>query len=339
MVVRRRHPTRSAGVSPLILDAVLSSAQAFRDLVKREAGSRESFDSMVAGAASESPDAVEAIDLLHRRTLYRSQSHLWGAQIGLCSGIHLVRRSQTDPKKLDMCTVASRLRVRRFRPDVPLNLLNSYPPSDNTLPNRALDPAAMEKHGVPLLPQFCTDPMPPFTVQREGRWHRMYATGKKIGMRNSIDFVFGTADRDITPFPRTDPPDRPPHDPETCKHYNLICAAFTFPVELTIQDILIHRDLVTSDPVSSRVVHKIGEELSFEAVRKMRVLTPSLPVLPLGRASEIIDTPELPNYTAHLRYACAQMGWNPEEFQAHRIRLEYPIMHSMICTEYSLRHQ
>jgi hypothetical protein len=56
----------------------------------------------------------------------------------------------------------------------------------------------------------------------------------------------------------------------------------------------------------------------------------------LGKASESGETPDWPHYSAMLRFGCEKMGWDLSEFDTYRVRIPYPMMHSMIALQFPL---
>ena len=44
----------------------------------------------------------------------------------------------------------------------------------------------------------------------------------------------------------------------------------------------------------------------------------------------------MPRYVEMARYAFARLGWDGEQFEVYRCRVEYPVMHSAVVIRFPL---
>jgi hypothetical protein len=50
----------------------------------------------------------------------------------------------------------------------------------------------------------------------------------------------------------------------------------------------------------------------------------------LGFGPSVIYSPDVPNYADLLRYATGKLQWDAERFELWRLRIAYPVMHSVV---------
>ena len=160
------------GLTPYTAQAVQDAADNFHRFIREHAEDRDYFDSMVAGTNLSAN--AKGVLVQRRRAAYRANSHVWGSQndLWLVSGI--VRRSVQDPTKMDSIVLSRQQGLRRLRADATAYLMamkvdlaspNAPSGQDDPLKN-ALDPAAAAATGMPLVPEFSTDPLPRSAASR-----------------------------------------------------------------------------------------------------------------------------------------------------------------------------
>ena len=186
------------GLTAETAEVVQEASDRFHRFIRRHAQDRDYFDTMVAGTSS-SKKAMSIL-LQRRRAAYRANSHVWGSQNDLWLVSGLVRRNAEDPTKMDSIVLGRQQGLRRLRADATVYLLsmkvdlaNRDTPSDkdDSLRN-ALDPVAAAETGMPLIPEFSTNPLPRVrcTTTQTGRrlYHWMDNTA---GLKSSCDTVMG----------------------------------------------------------------------------------------------------------------------------------------------------
>lgn len=313
---------RRAGVSEETVSLVRGSAEEFRKLVDKHAGSRETFDSMIAGVVGEAGEASEAVDFQNRRTMYQCASRLWGAQIGVMGFLSMMKlvRDESGGERMEQVTLTSRLGVKRFRADATLRLVMYHPGlGEEGALTKAVDEGAMEKYGAPLMREFCSAQMPHLKIRQVGNWMNVLAESQDVGLRSSSDFSFGWVSRGL--------------DFSEARRLGvfLACTSYIVPTGVLIQDLLVHRETFGARVPTARVVHRTADDFTPAAIGEMSALPPNPRVMALGRADEVMDTAEWPQWGGMVRSACGKVGWSLSEFDVYRVRVEYPIMHSMVA--------
>jgi hypothetical protein len=310
------------GITSETAEMVQTAADEFHRFIRQHAQDRDYFDTMVAG--TNSSKKATSILLQRRRAAYRANSHVWGSQndLWLVSGI--VRRSVEDPTKMDSIVLGRQQGLRRLRADatvylmaMKVDLANRDTPSanDDSLKN-ALDPVAAAETGMPLIPEFSTNPLPRVrcTTTQSGRrlFHWMDNTA---GLKSSCDTVMGTINRGV-PMIVEDGGRR---------QAVLNSRARNKPSALLVVDMIIHRESFPGVEVQSMVHESLAEVNTLDEAQAAHQFAVEENVTHLGRA-DAANLAEFPQYRALLKHSTTRVGWNLSEFDLYRLRVPYPIM-------------
>ena len=308
---------RSAGVPPGVIRAVQTSLKDFERVVEVHAGTRPDFDAMVAAIAPD--DSTDQLQLKHRRSVYRGLSHIWGKQIDVLSTTTLVRRSEHGT---DRVILTSKRGLRRLRPDAHIQVYGYRLGADTTHQPRetsAIEPGAIERFGAPLLSRFCSQPLPEFRMRADPEgWKNCELTGSSIGRLSDMDLAFATLSRDV--------PDSHDTDGRVWVGSN---AMLTAPTGLLVQNLLVHRPSFGGlEPRLLVFAYATGTD----APKVMQSLALPLreQIVPIGRADQIAQTPDDPDFPDMLGACAERAGWDLSEFDGYRVRIQYPVLHTVV---------
>lgn len=308
---------REAGVGEGALGAVTRGAERFEKLVAAHAEDRKSFEAMVHSLAEPNGDGEAAIALGLRRTAYRTNSAIWGVQVGLFWTC-LLARPGTGRGTNDHMLISAKLGLRRLRADAPVLVERTRSGDDERREREAVDKAAFARHGVPLMPDFCSRPTPKLRATKSADgWNRSELASSAVGRASSVDLVFASRMRDVK-VARGGPNNARGIRSSSC---------FVTPAETTVMDMLVHRDLLPVTP-SVRTYTSV-EVLSHElAPLDAPTLPGKLPVT--VREDGSVDSPDVPRAAEIVGRACEEAGWDPREFVLYRVRQDYPVLHSVV---------
>ena len=59
-------------------------------------------------------------------------------------------------------------------------------------------------------------------------------------------------------------------------------------------------------------------------------------VIHLGKGPAVVHSPDVPRLAEMVEYACEQLGWDVNRFDAYRCRVEYPVMSSKVTMRFEL---
>lgn len=316
----------SVGVPFRLVRRVREAVGGFEEMIRAHAGNRASFDSMIAAVCA--CDSTDAIDLLHRRNTYRGNVHIWGLQVETFYAAVFIRRSASG-KGTDECAINFKLGLRRHRPDVSA-VVHGYRHHSSTPEPIAtripLRPDAMDQYGAPLLSEFSTNPLPRLrTTRYDDGWTNSELIGDAIGLRSAVDLCFASAGRDV-PFS---------YDVDG-RHLFRSAVTFATPAALLVSDLLVHRSSFGAVQ-PELVVHRSvpGDESPAIAGRAQRLPTRDK-IVALDVKGEKSASPDVPRVPEMLRFACGELGWNLDEFDLFRVRMQYPVLNSVVRQQFHL---
>jgi hypothetical protein len=300
----------------------------FDRLIEIHAGGRKALDMMLTGCAG---DAAKKAHLAQRKAWFAAGSHIWGVQAKAQINANFLHPA-TRAGWFDLVYVNGLVRFRRTRSDVswPIGLSKRTADDGATLtqPKREALEDTSASAGVPLVPQFCSGPLPP--VRRRtlaGEFIRDELLPGPVGKTGALDCVTGEVWREIGPCYRTE-------------HDWLWYASIPMrtPCEVVILDQFVHHDLF--GPIQPEV------HLYRDLLDGPRLPVPQRPgdrmplfesVQYLGKGISGIRTPDVPRYDEMVRYVFERLGWDPRRFDAFRVRMEYPPVPTTVTMESPLR--
>ena len=316
---RRRVP---AGVRAELAEAF----EAFEAFVRRHAGDRASFLSMLGGAG----DGADAdVDRLHRRACFRAYSHFVGAQIQTRYSVTMVRKDPSDDALDTFVSLRGRMGLRRLRHDSTVVVdryfvtTAAFPAAGGVPIPEPLDAKAQAAHGAPILPAFCTKPLPDLTTVSEAEGvARVELRERAVGLAGAVDLVFGTVTRSVRGA-GSGRSDGKPHGFHTMTRTDL-------PTAVLITDVLVHAGDYGRLAPELYVYADPRAEDSAEHRERSPLLRCGERVEYLGRGLSAGACPEVPRYGEMLGHLSGRLGWDADEFDLYRVRVEYPLVHSVV---------
>lgn len=312
-------------------DAVASVDNAlkrYERLVSTHGGSRSAFDSIISGMSQ--AGATQA-DLTSRRAVFNGQSHLLGIHADTHLACYICNQNATNPGLVDVINIRGLIGLRRFRRDVSWVVSTSDQSTDKGEPPKhgTVEPLAppAEASMAGLIPQFCSQPTP--VLKRTE--HPLGITNVEVepngvGAQSSISCLLGHVYRGMSPRYR---------DESFHSHRNGV--RVRTPCKVLVLDTLVRSALFQdSSPTAAaytdhRVIgatNMIGRECDRLPLRET--------VTFLGRGREVLGTNDVPQYEQLIRYAMDRTGWDIEEFDVYRLRIEYPAMPSSVVVHFDL---
>lgn len=318
---------RKRGVPKTLIETASRVATDFEALVVAHAGDRATFDSMVSALAGD--ESAEQIDLMHRRLAFRGQRHILGAYAKTRLKFVAIQPNE-DPMWLDVMHVEGFVGLRRLRGDAPLVVSYSGARNDDGSPlivrREPLEPVS-GPHGMALLRQFCSEPLPEFRFVEAGPgFMKGELIAHDVGNRTAVTCVEGHV--------------MPAALPRYREEGNVLSgtiATVRTPCEVLVLDLLLRRN--TYGPVKpTAFVHAehLGEMAWDTAIQERHRLPGNPRVDYLGRGPSVLHTPDVPRYAELGRYVFERIGWDGDEFDVYRCRIEYPVMPSSVVLRFDL---
>jgi hypothetical protein len=305
---------RDRGIGGEKLAEVLTAYEEFEKLVQTHAGDRVTFNSMVA-SVSGVDDEWLATDLQHRRNAFRAMSHTIGLQAKTRLQLSVVTEIENGGA-YSMATVAGFVGMRILRPQPSVLVEGIAVRVMKDSQEVKCEPLQLSDslNGY-LLDAYSTKPLPAIRLNEFSdnfiHYHTVLIDQPKIGNTGTSTLLFGTV------YPRI-PADSDPLG---------LHITTSRPVEVLLFDVLASPGFAGGKTPTGKAALGQGDRLG----ERLLPLEGKFDVELLGKGPRALATPQVPRYDDLLRELGTKMKWNLDEYNAYRIRVEFPLYHST-CT-------
>lgn len=291
------------------VEDVWTAYEGFERLVEKHAGDRVSFNSMVT-AISADDDEWHVADAQHRRNAYRAMSHATGIQAKTklsCIIVNMQRGGTT----FDLAQLGGFVGLRVLRPHEAIRV-HGFSANQNFADN-------VISLGDPLrgnlLPEFSSHPCPPLSVvaaHNHRNYRNVLLNNPQIGNTGTSNLFFGEAVTRLNP-----------------RSEDFVFQNTTrVPVELQLFDLLVRPDSLP--PCKPSLRSYLGDAQSEGHFADNIPLQGNISVDILGQGPDALIAAEIPQYADMLAVVEQRLGWPLKEFQAWRIRVEFPLYQSTV---------
>jgi hypothetical protein len=313
---------KAEGVSSQLLNPVREASHRYHTLVKSHAGDRASFEVMLMGLATPDETAVEL--KAARRAGFRSSSYAWGVQTAVRMIASIITPVGSDA--VDLATLRGHIRVRRVRKEGLLRIAPTIEHDTDDPAKRGAAAAPIEPEhvigGVPLLPRFSTNPLPPLQpFERSDRTMEYRFATQSLGEQSAITVFMGEVRRGLEGA----------RWKSASNSTNAFMMTVRDPVGLGVIDLwappefgLEHRAVTVS---------AIGVNPLTQHPDQWHVLPASTTVERMGRGLRAARLGEVPEYEPAISHCFSRLGWDASNYELHRLRLDYPILGSCLVLQ------
>ena len=325
--------SKKRGVDGSRLSEAETAFSAFEDFVRVSAGDRERLETMLL-STTDSAEAVQA-DLQHRKAAFKAFSHFFGIEVDTYA-YALIHNPGSIKNTVDCAALLTLSGMRRLRldTDVVVARMQMTDDSGNTaggpssiIPSGLIDPDAAAQYGAPVLPAFCSQPVPPLEtiVDPSGRT-RTLLRSQQVGSGADMDLAFGRVFRDLPmKFDAAGDP------------FASSVVETSRPTRLMVADFLVHRDAFVVTESHSSLYGQAAAATTVEQIEREGIRLPLRDHFEhVGRGEDAARLRELPRYTEFLRSACDTLGYDLAQMEVYRIRLEYPLMDSRLVLKFRI---
>ena len=303
----------SQGVAEPRIEAVRDADQRLRDFMRLHAGDRRSFEAMLAGRQRD-----EQLELEERRAFYRAGSAVWGVRARSQFLMLALRPSEITEGMMDGVQIGGLIDLERLRPDVPWIVRRLRASTDDgktmfKVQREPLDPDGQTAGGMPLLPEFCSSPLPAVR-QTEGTngWLYDELVPGEVGRGGAATLVTGEIYRAVLPSAWS---------PENT--YGRYMLTVRTPVEHVRFDLLLHKSLTHFGAADSVVVGLLEDRPSGSG-GEGAALAPPEPAQALG-CPPALRTHRMDGYESMIASGLQRAGWGGlDEFMGYRMEMDYP---------------
>lgn len=314
-----------AGAGVDAVRRIRDAQAAFGQVVQTHTGDRATLDLVLDSMGGGPSERLEQ----SRKLAFRGNSGIWGVQARCRTTTYFLAPNADDPGMLDSARIGGIVDLRRLRPGVhwPLFRRRDYHDDGSPIPSIsdrevAIDPRYDNAAGPMLIGDFCTPGLPSIRLTRDRLGFLYELDDGPIGNTGLCSCFFGAVLRGGLGRYRT------PED-----HFGEFFSEVTLPTETLQFDLLVHRQL---DFAMQPQVIVRGQTDGIHAHGR-------IPEIPMGeRPTELTGRPPamyselVPRYDELLARAFARGNWDPRDFRALRLVVQYPPMHSTVIMRFAL---
>jgi len=316
----------SAGIDAGMLDAAREAGARFEHLTERHASSRAEFEMLLESCA---PEPEDGSDAKWRQQAFLGNSYTWGAHCRTMLAQCVLMPSEDRDRFFHSVQVRGLIGFRQTRPGVRWVVNQSVVLDDASRASQghqrvALDPAAAEAHaGVPVLPAFCSIPMPSLERRHlpDGMVQDEFAPAP-VGQSGERTLITGEIIRNIGAVHATE-------DDKTA----FFGTAVRIPAESLHFDLFVHAGLFGDVPRDLRVFSDVSNHSAFG---DEDILRTSARVTRMGRGLGMVQTPDIPGYAELTASVFATVGIDPADYELYRVRVEFPPMPASVMLTHPL---
>lgn len=104
-----------------------------------------------------------------------------------------------------------------------------------------------------------------------------------------------------------------------------------------VHDVMLARGHFPSRLPTVRIYSDLDDRKLPLAERERYLLRLSETPVFLGSGVNVLHTPDVPRYPEMAQHVLDKLGWNADEFEVYRCRIEYPVLPSSVVLDFDLR--
>lgn len=298
-----------------MIQQLQENCQRFESMVHEVFDDRDSLNAVSAGLDF---GDVTARQKDMREQAFLANSSIWGAQARVNFKTTIHAPSATDPDSITTARLEGLVRFRRLRP-VPWPLRREHGYEDDgrimELVSRAVDPEVCDSESPPMVPRFCSQPMPDIRMVKTEYGRLMQIPEGPLGNTGALDIVFADVFK----------PDFNRYRNGVNDHLASMIDLIT-PAELLVFDMFLHKDLEHVGTPEAYLLDRLTNTRGFrpEAQRIQEQLPLSIQAFSLGKGTTEVASPRYPQYPDLLNHIFDCLDWRASEFRGYRLLMPYP---------------
>lgn len=317
---------RLSGVGEELIASIRETDERFQTLIETHASSKPEFDMLIE---STYPVPDSGAEDRWRQQAFEGNSFTWGAHCKLLLAMCVLMPSEDREDFFHAAQIRGIMGFSQTRPGVRWVINQSVALDDDAkheqaMQRVAIDPKAAAAHnGVPVLPEFCSDPMPALqrSLTQDGMMQDEFLSSE-IGLLGERTLVTGEMLRNIAPT-HAMPNDKTAHFGTTVRT----------PAEMLHFDLFVHGGLFGDVERELCVFSDLASSAAFAESDRLQIAGS---VKQLGRGLDFAQSVDLPGYPAIARSLFERLGRNPDEYELYRVRLAYPPMPTSVMFRHEL---
>ena len=320
---------KAAGASERAVSCVHRALAEFDRMVNTHTGDRHTLEMMLGNLTR---DGEQQRNEAHRKLAFRGNSAIWGVQARVQLTTNIIAPSSVAEDKVDLGWLSGLVDFRRLRPDVPWAIASARKFETNGKELavgriEAIDPRFAKEGDVPLLGDFCSQPIPEIRSVdvSEGTLRYELAEGP-VGNTAAATCIVGLFGRAFITRYR--------YGVNTLGEH---IARLSTPVELLIHDLFVHEDLdYAMNPEVTLHNQLPGGPMYPTSGRDVGRLPLQEQIIELGPGANGVLTPEVTQYRKMLHSVFERLNWDPARFRGFRFKQRFPPIPSLAILRYEL---
>jgi hypothetical protein len=299
------------------IEILTHGLQQYYDAAKTYADTRAGFGSMLAAVTT-----GETIELSTRKSAYRSESEIWGRQLGI---IHQMVgfSARPTPSTMSSLLISSSLNCRRLRPNAGRSFWGYFQSPEGPSSEANFQPfeeQAFHALGAPLMPQFCSSPLPRLRMVRyDNGWTHAEVEGDGLGRRSAVDVAFGVKS-----------PLDPLNEGIDTPYAVTTSARLSSPTELLVMDLMVHRPSF-GEVEPQLLVHANSPGSNRLAVaRQVQQLHVGAEITSLESTIEGFADTDATRAPQIVQYLIDRERLILSEFDCYRVKIPFPVLNSVV---------
>jgi len=189
-----------------------------------------------------------------------------------------------------------------------------------------LDPELSPTYGVPLLREFCSKPLPEIEATRTPGEEQYELPPGPVGNTAAFTCIYGSILRSVGPA-----------SSDKTGEFSELGSTLITPVEHLLLDVLVHRSFEWAmNPKLVAYSRMDGGAIHADARHGRNILPLPETIHDLGGGTAGLATTLVPRYSAIVAYGLERAGWNPDDFRAFRVTIDYPPIPAAILLQSEL---
>lgn len=317
-----------AGAPESLAAEVWRTFDAFEHMVETHSGDRGTLDVMVATPRNRTSE--KRLELI-RKNGFLANAAVWGVRARLQMSTHMIA-PHDDRGTVAAITICGFLELQRLRENQPWAVANAqrWDHPDNTS-NMAPLHADGWISGGPVLPEFCTSPLPLMREQAVNPENRRYELAPgPVGRNSAVDIVLGWRWPSQDSIYETRPGELGQH-----------AMRLSTPVEAMSLELWVHRSFASAIDPTMRLYSMLPSGPVFPGDGLDAGILPlHADVVDLGTGLAGAASQLYPRNPDLVRFGAERMGHDASAFHGFRVTLKYPpiptmavIMHPLMKRE------
>jgi len=314
---------RGAGVPGTLVESAQRAADGFAAHAAAHSASRAELEMLLESCAA----GVEQHEKW-RQQAYEGNAFLWGAHCRVLLAMMVLAPSNDRSRHFHVAQVRGLVGFRQTRAGVRWVVNQSVVADDGAklesdLSRQALDPAAAARHGgVPVLPRFCSEPVPELSRRVSGGVVMDEIVAGPLGQAGERTVVTGELVKNVGPAHAT-PADKIAH----------FGTAVRIPAEALHFDLFAHRALFGDVERELRIFSDLASPVAFSDAD---ALPAPERITRLGRGVALAQSPDIPGYPGLASSVFEAIGEDAGDYELFRVRMAYPPMPTTVMVRHPL---